>query len=276
MQIKFSWTISLLFIFSLIPYEGTSQNAFSASAGARGIGLGNANLAFQDIYSGFNNQAGLAHLDNFSAATFIENRFLLKELQIAAFNFAKPTKSGTWGLAMQYFGFSDYNEQKIGLNYSRILFDKLAIGGQFDFLNTRINEYGSAAAITFELGLQYQILDNLIMGIHIFNPVRAKIGTNSLPSIIQIGLSYQAGKYINISGSIEKNTSLPYNIRFGLEYNLQEKIQIRAGVNSNPNRLSFGIGYQINRIQLNVATSYHDVLGFSPAFGLSFSPSKSK
>ncbi len=251
-----------------------SQNAFSTAAGARGIGMGNANLTLKDVHSGFNNPAGLAYLDGFSGAAFVENRFLLQELQLAAISVAQSTNSGTIGMTLQYFGFEEYNEQKIGLNYSRQLFDKLSIGAQFDFLSTRVKEYGNASAITFEVGLQYEILDKLTAGIHVFNPIRATIGTENLPSIIQIGITYQVADYLTISSAIEKDTALPYNAKFGLEYQVADNIQLRAGMNSNPNRFSFGVGYLVNQLQLNVAATYHDVLGFSPAVGFRFTPKK--
>ena len=250
------------------------QNAFSTAAGARGIGMGNANLTLKDVYSGFNNPAGLAYLDGFEGAAFVENRFLLQELQLAAISIAQSTNSGTIGMTLQYFGFEEYNEQKVGLNYSRKLFDKFSIGAQFDLLSTRIKEYGNAAAITFEVGLQYEILDKLTMGIHVFNPIRATIGTEISPSILQIGLTYQVADYLTISGTIEKETTLPYNAKFGLEYQVADKVQLRAGMNSNPNRLSFGVGYLVNQLQLNVAATYHEVLGFSPALGFQFTPKK--
>jgi len=262
--------IYLIGILCLPLFSVFAQNAFSTAAGARGIGVGNANLTYQDIHSGFNNQAGLAYLEGFSAAAYAENRFLLKELQLAAISIAQPTNSGTWGMLLQYFGFDAYNEQKIGLNYSRKLFNNLAIGAQFDFLNTQIKAIGNTATFTFEIGLQYEILDKLTVGIHLFNPIRATIGTQALPAIIQIGLTYKPTNYITISSSVEKDSTLPYNLRIGLEYQLLEKIQFRSGFNSNPNRLSFGLGYLINRLQLNVAASYHEVLGFSPALGVVF------
>ena len=276
-KIKKRNLLKCLFIFlviSLFLPNIYSQNVFSTAAGARGIGMGNANLTLQDIHSGFNNQAGLAYLDGFSGAAFVENRFLLEELQLATIGVAQATNSGTIGLVLQYFGFEDYNEQKVGLNYSRQLFDKLAIGAQFDFLNTRVKEYGNASAVTFEVGLQYEILDKLTTGIHVFNPIRATLDSENLPSIIQIGLTYQVADYLTISGAVEKNTVLPTTAKIGLEYQIAEKVQIRVGMNSNPNRLSFGVGYLVNQLQLNVAATYHDVLGFSPALGFRFAPKK--
>lgn len=269
--LKSLFSFCIIFVYNIFCY---SQNTLSTSAGARGIGMGNANLTLQDVYSGFNNPAGLAFVESFSVGTFLENRFLLEELQLAAFSIAQPIKSGTIGMTLQYFGFEDYNEQKIGLNYSRKLFDNLSIGGQFDFLTTRIKEYGNTSAITFDIGLRYEILDKLIMGIHIFNPIQARISSENLPSIFQIGVTYQIADYLTISGSVEKETIQPYNAKIGIEYEIAEKIQLRAGMNSNPSILSFGVGYLVNQLQLNVATTYHPILGFSPSLGFRFTSKK--
>lgn len=262
------------FLFSILFFTSNlhGQNAFSTPAGAKGIGMGDADLTFRDIHSGFNNQAGLAYLAGFSGAVFSENRFLLKELQLIGLSIAQPTNSGTWGMTLNYFGFEGYNEQKVGINYSRLLFDNLAIGAQFDFLNTQISEYGNAATVTFEVGLQYEISEKLVAGVHVYNPIRATIGEEALPSILQIGLTYQLADYLRLSGAVENDTNLPYNLKMGVAYQIFKKVDIRVGVQTNPNRFSFGLGYLVNRIQLNVAAAYHDVLGFSPSFGVCFMP----
>ncbi|MEM6316711.1 MAG: hypothetical protein AAF960_03520 [Bacteroidota bacterium] len=255
---------------SLIPVFLSGQNGFSQYAGARGIGLANANLGFRDVYAGFNNQAGLAFLENFGAVGYIENRFQLEELKLAALTVAQPTEFGTFGMTLQYYGFDLYNEQKVGLSYSRQLFDNLAIGAQFDFLNTRISEYGNASALTFELGLQYRIVEKLWAGVHIFNPIRAELGQSTLPSVLQFGLNYEVSLSLIISGSLEKNAELATNYRFGLEYFLWQKVFFRTGINTEPSLINFGLGYDVGQVQINVAASFHQVLGFSPAIGLRF------
>ncbi|MEM1121815.1 MAG: hypothetical protein AAGJ18_15295 [Bacteroidota bacterium] len=246
------------------------QNAFAHYAGARGIGLANANLGFRDVYAGFNNQAGLAFLEHFGAVGYVENRFQLDELKLAAVTVAKPTELGTFGMTLQYYGFDLYNEQKVGLNYSRKLFDNLAIGAQFDFLNTRISEYGNASALTFELGLQYRIIEKLWAGVHVFNPIRAELGQTALPALLQIGLNYEVSTALIISASIEKNAELATNYRIGLEYFLWQKVFFRTGINTEPSLLNFGLGYDVGQVQINVAASFHQVLGISPAIGLRF------
>ena len=270
--IKSIWLF--LFLVGLFSFGAIhAQHHASFSAGARGIGVGDADLAYKNIHSIFNNPAGLAYLESFSATAFVENRFLLEELKSIALGIAYPTSSGTIGLLVQHFGFQDFSEQKIGVNYSRKLFEQLSIAAQFDLLNTRISEYGSAQAITFEVGLNYEIVKGISAGIHLFNPIRATILEGEpLPALIQLGLTYQPADYLRFSTSIAKDTDLPFSFRAGLEYFLLKKVFFRAGINTNPHKFSFGLGYTFNHFQLDIAASYHQLLGFSPAVGLSYQP----
>ena len=58
------------------------------------------------------------------------------------------------------------------------------------------------------------------------------------------------------------------------ELEIAKKVQLRVGMNSNPSRISFGVGFLVNQLQLNIASTYHDVLGFSPALGFRYTPRK--
>ena len=67
-----------------------AQHTSSFTAGARGLATANANLNYQDIYSLFSNQAGLAHVKRMSALAYSHNRFLLTELNTVAVGRAVP------------------------------------------------------------------------------------------------------------------------------------------------------------------------------------------
>jgi hypothetical protein len=65
-------------------------------------------------------------VDKFGIGFSYENRFGLSELGLKTLNMALPAKWGTFGLTVQQFGFSNYNENKFGLAYgmmvSKVLF----------------------------------------------------------------------------------------------------------------------------------------------------------
>ncbi|MEL6925705.1 MAG: hypothetical protein AAFO94_16795 [Bacteroidota bacterium] len=248
-----------------------AQNTVSPTAGAKGAGMGNAMVALQGIESAYANQAGLATLDRFAFNLTAENRFLLPELSQAYLAAAFPTNSGTFALTLRHFGFSEYNEQKIGLAYARQLFDQLSIGVQFDYLNTRINEYGSQGVFTFEAGLQTLILRKLQMGAHVFSPVSIALSENeNLPTILRLGIAYLASDKVTFAAEVEKDIDLPAQFRAGFEYQIANALFLRLGLGTNPTSVSFGVGYRINRFQIDVASNYHQILGVSPAGSFSY------
>jgi hypothetical protein len=247
------------------------QQGFSGQGGSKSTGLGNARLTFKDIHSIYTNQAGLAFLQKAAANAFVQNRFLLSELTQATLGVASPTPFGAFGISLQYFGSSDYNEKKIGLAYSKKLMDNLAIGAQFSLLSTHISGYGNKTSLTVEMGLIYGITEQIEAGVHIFNPIRTAIldGT-PIPSILQMGFTYVPADYLSFSLAIEKETLTPFNVKLGLEYVFSEKFSFLTGINTSPYSYSFGWGYHWKKYWVYVSGSTHPVLGFSPAIGITW------
>src|SRR3954469_20842986 len=84
--------------------------------GARSSAVANASVCYTDLWSAFNNQAGLASIRKFTGGIYFENRFGMSELGIKSFAFGIPAgESAAIALSGTYFGYSLYNEKKIGL-----------------------------------------------------------------------------------------------------------------------------------------------------------------
>jgi len=264
---------NVLFLFLiLLPFLAIGQNGSSYSNSARSIGMGNTGINFSDINSLFTNQAGLATLENTSFLVSAERRFALADLNNLSAGFALPTNSGTFGISVNYFGFEQYNETKVGLAYGRKLMDKLSIGVQFDVLNTRIPEYGSQNLFTFEVGLQSELSKQLTLGFHLFNPVKLEIAEEEyLPTIIQAGVTYTPSKKVLVNLELEKDIDFPFTVKLGIEYEMVESFYLRIGASTDPTLLSFGLGYQLkDQLRLDFASSYHQELGFTPAISLGY------
>ncbi|MCI4650687.1 hypothetical protein [Phaeodactylibacter sp.] len=248
------------------------QNGTPPPAGARGIGMGFTGLTFHDVHAVFSNAAGIANLDRTSVAAFGEQRFLLEELGVYSFAVALPTNAGTFGLGVQHFGFEGYNEQRIGLAYARPLADNLSIGGQFLALNTQIEEYGSRLALTFALGLQYQALPQLEFAAHINSPARVEEANGAfLPTVLSVGARYSPSDQVSILLEAEKDIDYPVRTKIGIEYQVADPFYLRFGAATHPATVTLGIGYQIaDRLWFDVASGYHEILGFSPAGGIHY------
>lgn len=266
--------LHILLIFNALSI--CAQNGAPPAAGARGAAMGNASVTFNDIHSAFSNQAGLANLQTFSFTTVAEQRFFTNELQTVSAAAALPTTSGTFGLTVNHFGFEGFNQQRIGLAYARKLTEGLSIGAQVMMLNTSIPEYGSKANVSFELGFMSQLLPELHLGAHVYSPAQIELveGEN-LPTILKLGLAYLPSKNVTCTAEIEKDIDFPARVKFGVEYQLVEQLQLRTGVATNPTNLAFGLGYTLkNGLALDVASVYHQILGFTPTVSVAFQRKK--
>ena len=266
--------LKLLF-FSAFAFSLHAQNGLPQSAGARGAAMGNASVCFDDINSAFSNQAGLAFLEEISISAYGERRFMAEGLNSYLFAAALPyDKIGTFGLAINYFGFSDYNEQKIGLNYARKLARNFSMGVQLDYLGTSIPNYGTAHSVTIEIGILAKLNEKVRLGAHVYNPVQSKVGTlDRLPTLFSLGMTYEPSKKVFLSAQLDKDIyNHPFVGRFGLEYRPIDALYIRAGVSAAAlAQASFGFGLNLKQLKIDFASSYHQVLGFTPAMSIIYS-----
>jgi hypothetical protein len=274
--------IKLLFIILLFTIEGYAQNQ---PLGGRSAGLAGTSVTLTDIWSTHNNQAALAEIEHIAAGFYYENRFAVNELSLKSGAFVLPVKNGAFGVNLSYFGYSQYNEQKIGLAYGRKLGKYFSAGLQLDYQSVSIGEnYGSAGFITFELGLYSKITDDFVIGAHVYNPSSVKLSNEleeKTPAIFKLGMAYSFSDELCLSIETEKNTNYKPLIRGGLEYDIIKKLSVRIGYSTIPSTTSsekfnisslysFGFGLNLKALKINFASSIHQTLGWSPQVSLSY------
>jgi hypothetical protein len=263
----------LLLFYSLFTiYHSLLASNDPFTGGARSLGLGSCSVTLSDPYSILNNQAAMAFQKEISFSIYAEQRYVQKELGYYAGGFTLPTKSGTFGLAINYNGFDLFNEKKIGLAYARKFSDKVSGGIQLDYLSTSISEYGTSSAFTAELGLLIKFSDQLSAGAHVFNPypIKSGFGDEKIPTLFQFGLSYEAGKKILLMTEAEKDIDNTARFKAGLEYKIVDALHLRGGIATNPSQYSLGVGINVQQLKIDLAASYHQVLGVTPAISLNY------
>ena len=271
-----SVTLTLFLAMSItFKIEASSENY---AIGARHLAMGNASVTLSDVFSMHSNQAGLAFIPEFSIGISAEQRFLLAGLNNLGIVAAIPTVAGTFGISYKYFGYDLYNESKVGLAYSRLLAKGLSIGIQFDYLRIHLSEFGSKNAFTFEAGLQYQIIPELMVGMHVFNPIPIKLEEEygeRLPTIMKFGLSYRPSPKVILAAEVEQDIDRRTNFKAGLEYQFIEVLSFRGGINTGPVAGFFGFGFNMGGFHIDATASFNENLGFSPSVSLIYAlPSK--
>ena len=259
-----------LILFNLFFVFYSYSNNDNYPTGARSAGMGNSSVTLFDVWSTHHNQAGLARIEKPTIGFHHENKFIVKEYALQSLAFVLPTKSGNFGLSLSYFGYSKYNESKIGLGYGKKLGDKISIGVQIDYFNTYISEnYGSKGTALGEVGILAEPMENFFVGVHVFNPTMSQVAdydNERIPTIFKIGLGYKFADNLFISGETEKDIDFSPVFKVGVEYMMMDDFYLRAGISTNPIQNSFGIGYVLNKLKVDVAFSLHQVLGVTPHF----------
>lgn len=243
--------------------------------GSRSAGMGRSSVAITDFWGIMNNQAGIALYDKPTIGIYYENRFLINQLSTKNISGIWPTKYGVIGASYNHFGYKLYNNQKIGLTYARAFGKKLRVGLQLDYLQTVIgNNYGRAGNITFEIGVQSDISDQITIGAWVFNPIMVKLAeydNEKLPAVFRLGFAWRISDVFLATIEAEKNTTIiPVTFRGGLEYELKSRFFFRTGFSTNKEIFSFGFGLHIKHLTFNISAIMHESLGFSPQSSLIF------
>jgi hypothetical protein len=265
------WLKTVVFLLLISSVFAGGENY---SIGARQAAMGNTGVGLNDVWSTHHNQAGLAFIKTPSVGISGETRFMIKENSVKAIVVAIPLKSGTFGLNVTSFGFSNYNETKVGIAFAKTFGDNFAAGVQMDYLTVGLGEnYGRIHAFSVEAGIQAQINDKLAVGAHIFNPNRAKMATYNderIPTILRVGINYEFSKKVMVAVEVEKDIEFNPIIKSGLEYHITDPLYLRMGISSNPFQSSFGFGILMKNFNIDFSASYHSILGYSPQVSLSY------
>jgi hypothetical protein len=241
--------------------------------GGRSAALGNASVTLADFWAVHNNQAGMASYKKIAAGVYYENRFLLKETSLKCLSLVIPAKkAGVFGLNVSNFGFSLYNESKIGLAYAMAFGERISAGLQLDYIYTHIGDnYGNKGLITFEVGLRAKIIKELVLAVHVFNPANLRLSPHAqerIPLIYKIGLSYTFTDKALLAAELEKDLNFKPVFKAGVEYKVAKPVFLRIGIASNPFIYSFGAGFEFYKFKLDISASRHPQLGFSPQASL--------
>ncbi|HIA35799.1 MAG TPA: hypothetical protein EYM84_02645 [Flavobacteriales bacterium] len=284
-KINFAMLIICFIHYSALSVAGGDNHALSA----RSTALGGAGVTLLDLWAVHYNQAGLAGIEAITAGVYYENRFALKELSVkgAALALPLPGKGqNVLGVSMSYFGYSEYNDSKVGLAYGKKLGDKYSVGIQLNYLQTKIGrDYGSYGAFAAEAGLRAELIDNLSMGVHIYNPTRTSIleydiqeetKTERIPTIMRFGLSYSFSDKVMVVAETEKDIYFDHIFKAGIEYRPIKILYIRGGIASDPLYNTFGFGIEQSSFILDFAASKHQVLGYTTQISLAYKFNKKK
>ncbi len=263
----------LFFLPIILCFNPLQAGIFDESIGGRSAALGFTSITMFDFWSAINNQAGLASINKLNVGVFAENKFLLASLNTKSIALAQPVSNGTIGLSVTQFGETAYNETMIGISYGIKLSKEFSAGIQlFHFAINQTIQLGRAGIFSFQGGFIYQAEERTRIAFHIFNP---KIFSNSnnlldLAEIAKLGFSYELSNVIQGFFEVHSHSKLGKGFNSGLEYHNPKNFAFRIGYSSMNDKLTFGVGLKIKNFVIDLASSMHSILGYSPQLSLTY------
>ncbi len=244
-----------------------------ASSGARSLGMAGAGVMLTGQGSGTGNPAGLAALSDLTLGLQYANYFLVPELGQGAFSVGLPAITGAFSLDYKSRGSTFYRENQACLSFGKALGNKLRAGIGLHYLMIRQPAgFENLSALIPSLGLQAMPINGLTIGIRVFNPAAQNYrpaGHLHLPVIIGAGLGYKLGDEVLVCFEAEKEDHEKIKYCGGIEISWQKSLVARFGVSSGVFPCySFGLGFQLRFLKIDLAATRHPVLGFSPVIAI--------
>jgi hypothetical protein len=253
--------------------EAMAQSGQEAQPrGARSMGLGNAHTTLGDVWSVFNNIGALSRISSSQVTFAYDHRMNLNELTTLSAGAVLKGENSAFGLGVSSFGSELFSQKQIGIGFSNQL-GITSLGIKVSYFQTSIEGFGRGASPLIEFGGVAELTPELFFGAHVYNITRSKYGNNSLerlPTVVKAGISYRPSEKVMVNIEAEKDILLDPLIKTGLEYNLLDRFWARAGMNTNPGKLFFGIGFKPRKFHIDYAMTQHPALGFTYHFSFNY------
>jgi hypothetical protein len=264
-------TLQVLLLIAVCHYAVTAQSLRYSPAQPY-TGLSAYSRLQNDPLSFTGNQSALTRIRSAGFGIYGERRFMLRETAAYTLAASMPTRLGNIGIQLNYAGFKNFNEHKMGLAYARKLGKKVDLGVQFNYYGYRVPAYGNASTVNFELGLMLGLTEKLHAGVHVYNPVGGKLGKSTIPGMAdekiaaayKLGLGYDASEQFFIGSEIIKEEDKAVSVIAGFQYRFAKQFFVRGGIITESTAIYAGAGLAWKKWRLDITSGYHSRLGFSP------------
>ncbi len=233
--------------------------------GARPSALKSYVAIANDVWAIFYNPAGIANLkDREISFSYIPSQFELKELSKKGLVYYEPSLPVKFGFGSEIFGFSLYKETIYKVSLARD-FNFFAFGVNINYNFISIKDYGSAGALSIDVGAVSKPVKFLKFGFMLRNLIAGKIGESKekLPKGIEFGVAFLPYDNLIVSAGVDKEIYFRESFKYGVEYLLLDLVAIRFGLSNYPVQYSGGIGLKISKFQIDYSIDNHQYLGLT-------------
>ncbi len=258
----------------LLLYTNLSSAQIQNPVGAAAAGMGGTSRLSTDVWSFYNNIAGMSNFSTVQLGVYSENKFAIKDLNRGGAAVVFPFASYAVGIGFSKMGNSDLNTTLYGLGVSKKMAPGFTGGIKLNFLQTYMGtQNGTYNNMFFDAGIMYTINKDFTGAFHVSNPNRVKqsdITNNRLPGSATLALGYKASTKVRINAEGVKDLNHGFLFRGGISYQPNSKYIFRMGVSTGVFNGTFGFGYKYHKINLDIASVYDINLGLSTQLSFRF------
>ncbi|MDN3585260.1 hypothetical protein QWY86_01170 [Pedobacter aquatilis] len=225
------WNVLLI---SLTPFYLFAQN----NLGPRLSAMGNNGAAVTDVWALQANPSGITALEKPTISLNYIKHLFSNEISTQGFALVVPFKNNFVGASFQRYGFSEYNESKVGFAYAKKFGNKLSIALNGNYHQLKIANYGALNGFSIDVGALYQFNNVFTLGAFVSNPAQQKFSSSlvsgEIPTSLNIGGTYLASDKVLIATTISKTLNQSVDVRLGIDYKIFALLSLRGGLSAKP------------------------------------------
>ncbi len=293
--------LTVILLLALLGLAAAPAQAFFSNSpiSPRARAMGEASVAVPDAaFASYQNPAALALFGRPAIGTSFVRPYGLgfTDLLYAGGAIPLSPRAGTLGLGLRYFGVS-YESDFGGVHEDNSLLKETALSlshgiGLYHDMHTTIDfgysldfyhvdqgtdihgqDPGDGWSFGIDVGLLVTLHERTKIGALVKNINNPHIGRDheKIPPLLQGGISYQP--YLGVITTFELEARQGESVMYkgGVEMMLAQGFFLRAGVLTNPSKLTVGFGYELKGFAVNYGySSGGGTLDGSHQFGLNF------
>ncbi|MFD2287362.1 hypothetical protein GJU39_07330 [Pedobacter petrophilus] len=263
---KILYCLSILLLTSCV----YAQN----NLGPRLSSMADNGTAVVDIWSLQANPAGIAFLDQPAISLNYIRHLLSEDISSQGIVAVIPFGKNYLGTSFQRYGFSAYDESKVGFAYSKRFGEKFSLALNGNYHELKISSYGSSTGFSIDFGIFYRLSNNFSIGAFTNNPSAQKFNSDliaaKIPTSFNFGASYLATNQVLIATTVSKVSDQSIDFRLGLEYKLYDLLSLRGGLSTKPFKQHLGFGLNYKKFAMDMATTYDTNLGYAPQIAIGY------
>jgi hypothetical protein len=265
----------IYFTLSLVMTTFTTNDAYGGFerrySGPRSLGTGGTLCAFgEDPWSFYYNPARAAQIRELSIF-YVPSTLGVQEIKSTGVAYRDNLLGFDLGVAGQTFGFDLYRENVFTLNLSIPLSDFLFVGANANANHLSIEGYGTDLSISIDAGAKMFLSENISLGISTtnLNSATATLSKDRLPQTFSGGIGFESDEF-NVGLEYFKEIGFPSSVKIAAEYSPVKFMTVRAGSASGTSSFNAGVSVRFLSFELGYGAAFHQVLGLTQAFGVSF------